>query len=48
VIADHGILSIAIPALGCGNGGLNWTIVKKEIELALAGIDCEITIFGPN
>jgi O-acetyl-ADP-ribose deacetylase (regulator of RNase III) len=27
-----GINSIAIPALGCGNGGLDWTDVKPLIE----------------
>lgn len=29
----HNIKSIAIPALGCGNGGLLWYMVKSEIKL---------------
>ena len=28
---EYNIKSIAIPPLGCGNGGLNWDIVKKMI-----------------
>ena len=31
-----GIHSIAIPPLGCGNGGLNWADVRPRIEQALA------------
>lgn len=42
------IRSIAIPPLGCGNGGLEWSIVKPMIENALSGLDAEILIFEPN
>jgi O-acetyl-ADP-ribose deacetylase (regulator of RNase III) len=31
-ISEHNIKSIAIPPLGCGNGGLDWNIVKGMIE----------------
>jgi len=34
VIAIKGIRSIAISALGCGNGGLSWPVVKAAIEAA--------------
>ncbi len=34
-IQEHKIKSIAIPPLGCGNGGLNWEIVKKMIQETL-------------
>ena len=30
-ISEHNIKSIAIPPLGCGNGGLDWNIVKGMI-----------------
>ena len=30
-VVEHDIMSIAIPALGCGNGGLEWPVVKEEI-----------------
>jgi O-acetyl-ADP-ribose deacetylase (regulator of RNase III) len=31
-VAERGITSIAIPALGCGNGGLAWADVRPLIE----------------
>ncbi len=48
-IVDHNIRSIAIPPLGCGNGGLDWNVVKPEIEKALGDLDnVEITVFEPT
>ncbi len=32
VIKEKGVKSIAIPPLGCGLGGLNFYLVKKQIE----------------
>jgi len=46
-ISDHKIQSIAIPALGCGNGGLDWQIVKPMIEKHLSGINATINIYEP-
>ena len=34
-IRSRGIRSIAIPPLGCGNGGLDWSVVKPRIVKAL-------------
>lgn len=34
-IGDYGLHSIAIPKLGCGLGGLNWSEVRPRIESAL-------------
>jgi O-acetyl-ADP-ribose deacetylase (regulator of RNase III) len=48
VIRDEGIASIAIPPLGCGNGGLAWEQVRPEIESALAGLDADILVFEPT
>ena len=42
-INKYSIKSIAIPPLGCGNGGLHWDIVKPMIENALR--DSEATIY---
>lgn len=47
-IKEYGIKSIAIPPLGCGNGGLDWNKVKVIIENELAGVDTEILIYEPN
>ncbi len=36
VVLHHEITSVAIPALGCGNGGLDWAEVRPLIEAACA------------
>jgi O-acetyl-ADP-ribose deacetylase (regulator of RNase III) len=48
-IVEKGIMSIAVPPLGCGNGGLDWPIVKKEIESALGDLeDVEVLVYAPT
>lgn len=48
-LLENHVQSIAIPPLGAGNGGLNWELVKPEIELALGDIpNIEITVFEPT
>ncbi|MEM8484003.1 MAG: macro domain-containing protein [Bacteroidota bacterium] len=43
------IKSIAIPPLGCGNGGLNWNDVRTRIEQAFAVLpDVEVQLFAPG
>lgn len=37
--------SIAIPPLGCGLGGLDWTIVKQLIQDNLVGLDKDVRIY---
>src|ERR1035437_6468076 len=39
VVEEKGIRSIALPPLGCGNGGLDWSDVRPEIECALGPLD---------
>lgn len=49
VITENEIHSIAIPPLGCGNGGLNWTVVKPLIEASLSSLDdVEVLIYEPT
>ena len=44
-----GIKSIAIPPLGCGNGGLNWSDVKPLIQGAFVNIpEVEVLLFEPS
>ena len=47
-IQEHQIKSIAIPPLGCGNGGLEWEKVKIMIEESLSDSDCDIQVYSPN
>lgn len=39
--------SIAIPALGCSNGGLDWNIVAKMIFESLNGLPNVIDVYSP-
>ena len=43
------IRSIAVPPLGCGNGGLEWSEVRPLIEGAFAELpDVEVRLFEPS
>lgn len=47
-IKSLGIKSIAIPPLGCGNGGLAWSEVRPLIEEAFANLPgVEVRLFEP-
>lgn len=39
--------TIAIPALGCSNGGLEWAKVKAMIESSLQDLPHNIMVFSP-
>jgi O-acetyl-ADP-ribose deacetylase (regulator of RNase III) len=44
-----GIHSIAIPPLGCGQGGLDWAEVRPRIEQALQALpDVRVLLFSPT
>ena len=48
-IRDRGIKSIAIPPLGSGLGGLNWSEVRPRIEAELRGFnDLRVVVYEPN
>lgn len=47
LIEAEQIPSIAVPALGCGLGGLEWGRVRDLIERYLGGSDAEIWVFVP-
>jgi len=48
-IRSLNIRSIAIPPLGCGLGGLDWSEVRPRIEAALRGFsDLKVVIFEPS
>lgn len=49
VIEQHKISSIAIPALGCGNGGLSWADVRPLIVVELKQCSTiSILLFPPE
>lgn len=44
-----GIRSIALPPLGCGNGGLDWSDVLPRIEAAFAALpNVQVLVFPPT
>ena len=48
-LIENRIESIAIPPLGAGNGGLDWAVVKPEIEQVLGDLHgVEIVVFEPT
>lgn len=48
-IIQKEIKSIAIPPLGCGNGGLDWQDVRKLIKTSLSDIDdVDILVYEPT
>lgn len=49
VIQEKGIRSIAIPPLGCGNGGLDWSTVRPLIAEALGDLDdVDVIVYEPT
>lgn len=49
VIEERKITSIALPPLGCGNGGLEWSQVRSEIDLALGDLSgVQVTVYEPS
>lgn len=49
VVREKKIQSIALPPLGCGNGRLEWSQVRAEIELALGELqDVDVIVYAPT
>ena len=49
VIEENNIRSVAVPPLGCGNGGLDWRDVRPAIEEALASLSgLELIVYEPT
>lgn len=47
IIEDRQITSIAVPPLGCGNGGLLWSDVRPLIIERLRAVDADVSLFAP-
>lgn len=41
-------VSVCIPAIGCGLGGLHWPWIRLMIEAVLDGLDNKIIVLEPN
>lgn len=41
------VSSVAVPALGCGCGGLSWSAVQPVLEDALKDINTDVYIYPP-
>jgi len=49
VIREKHIKSVALPPLGCGNGGLDWEVVRPIIEDALQDLEeVEVVVYEPT
>jgi hypothetical protein len=49
VLREREVRSVAVPPLGCGNGGLDWDDVRQRIRSALRGLeDVHILVFEPR
>jgi O-acetyl-ADP-ribose deacetylase (regulator of RNase III) len=49
VLRDEGIRSVAVPALGVGNGGLDWASVEPRLLQALQQLpDVHVIIYPPH
>ena len=44
VVRDLGITSIAVPPLGCGNGGLSWADVEPRIVQSMEPLAGEVEV----
>lgn len=44
---DWGIESLAVPPLGCGEGGLEWRIVGPTLYRGLASLDIPVELYAP-
>lgn len=48
-LVENRVKSVAIPPLGAGNGGLDWTDVRKQIDSALADLEgINVLVFEPT
>jgi O-acetyl-ADP-ribose deacetylase (regulator of RNase III) len=49
VLVEKGIRSVALPPLGCGNGGLDWQVVRPLIQRALGDLQhVDVVVYEPT
>jgi O-acetyl-ADP-ribose deacetylase (regulator of RNase III) len=47
-LIERDVRSVALPALGCGLGGLGWADVRERIEAALGDLPIRVLVFPPQ
>lgn len=47
-LLESGVRSVAIPPLGAGHGGLDWNVVRAEIDRAVGDLEIDVTVFEPT
>ncbi len=47
-LGNKGSVSVTLPALGCGHGGLEWDKVKSLIQKYLSELEADIFVFEPS
>jgi O-acetyl-ADP-ribose deacetylase (regulator of RNase III) len=47
-LKENPVRSLAMPALGCGNSGLDWHKVRPMIEQHLGKLDMAIWVYEPK
>lgn len=47
-LSDESVSSVAVPALGCGHGGLAWPHVEPLIHDALGHLDTKVLLYPPR
>lgn len=48
VAHDRCFDSLAVPALGCGLGGLEWGAVRPLVEMTLMSLNCDVMVYRPE
>lgn len=48
LIEKQQIKNIAIPPLGCGNGGLDWNVVRPMIEKYFSALQTKVYVYEPS
>lgn len=47
-LLEQQVQSVAIPPLGAGNGGLDWLVVREQIERTLGDLAIDILVYEPT
>ena len=48
ILSERRVKSVAVPPLGCGQGGLAWQEVRPLIVKALGELETRVLLFGPE